>query len=52
MYLPSLRLVSDAQQKIIIKHADIQIFLNHYLPQSISSDVQVLRSLNLDSISF
>ncbi|KAJ5098530.1 hypothetical protein N7532_005531 [Penicillium argentinense] len=44
------RLVSDAQQNLIIKHASIRTFLNHYLPRRIGTDMQALmRGLEPDS---
>ncbi|KAI2834294.1 hypothetical protein CBS11350_10827 [Aspergillus niger] len=43
-------LVSDAQQNLIMKHADIRTFLNHYLPRRIGTDMQALmRGLKPDS---
>ncbi|KAE8413590.1 hypothetical protein BDV36DRAFT_286879 [Aspergillus pseudocaelatus] len=43
-------LVSDAKQNLIIKHADIRMFLNHYLPRRINTDMQALmRGLKPDS---
>lgn len=32
--------VSEAQQNLIMKHANIQTFLNHYLPRHINTDMQ------------
>ncbi|KAJ5901458.1 hypothetical protein N7495_001986 [Penicillium taxi] len=32
--------VSEAQQNLIMKHANIQTFLNHYLPRNIDTDMQ------------
>ncbi|KAJ6103823.1 hypothetical protein N7486_004045 [Penicillium sp. IBT 16267x] len=32
--------VSEAQQNLIIKHADSRTFLNHYLPRHIDTDMQ------------
>ena len=32
--------VSEAQQNLIIKHANTQTFLNHYLPRHIDTDMQ------------
>ncbi|KAJ5819391.1 hypothetical protein N7474_004982 [Penicillium riverlandense] len=32
--------VSEAQQNLIMKHANIQTFLNHYLPRHIDTDMQ------------
>ncbi|KAJ6070739.1 hypothetical protein N7467_012058 [Penicillium canescens] len=44
------RLVSDAQQNLILKHASIRTFLNHYLPRRIGTDMQALmRGLEPDS---
>ncbi|KAJ5737405.1 uncharacterized protein N7483_002530 [Penicillium malachiteum] len=44
------RLVSDAQQNLIMKHASIRTFLNHYLPRRIGTDMQALmRGLEPDS---
>ncbi|GFF18979.1 hypothetical protein ATEIFO6365_0009034200 [Aspergillus terreus] len=37
-----LSLISDAQQNLIIKHTDIQTFLNYYLPRRIGTDIQAL----------
>ncbi|BDD63414.1 hypothetical protein MAP00_008306 [Monascus purpureus] len=43
-------LVSDAKQNLIMKHADIRTFLNHYLPRRINTDMQALmRGLKPDS---
>lgn len=45
-----LGLVSDAKQNLIMKHADIRTFLNHYLPRRIGTDMQALmRGLQPDS---
>ncbi|OQE28263.1 hypothetical protein PENNAL_c0968G01945, partial [Penicillium nalgiovense] len=32
--------VSEAQQNLIMKHADTRTFLNHYLPRHIDTDMQ------------
>jgi hypothetical protein len=32
--------VSEAQQNLIMKHADSRIFLNHYLPRHVDTDMQ------------
>jgi hypothetical protein len=32
--------VSEAQQNLIMKHANIRTFLNHYLPRNIDTDMQ------------
>lgn len=32
--------VSEAQQNLIMKHADIRTFLDHYLPRNIDTDMQ------------
>ena len=32
--------VSEAQQNLIMKHADIHTFLDHYLPHNINTDMQ------------
>lgn len=32
--------VSDAQQNLIMKHADSRTFLNHYLPRHVDTDIQ------------
>ncbi|KAJ5871101.1 uncharacterized protein N7529_003454 [Penicillium soppii] len=43
-------LVSDAEQNLIMKHADIRTFLKHYLPRRIGTDMQALmRGLEPDS---
>jgi hypothetical protein len=45
-----LGLVSDAKQNLIIKHADIRIFLNYYFLWCIGTDIQALiRGLQPDS---
>lgn len=42
--------MSDAKQNLIMKHADIRTFLNHYLPRRIGTDMQALmRGLQPDS---
>ncbi|KAJ5267451.1 hypothetical protein N7478_010259 [Penicillium angulare] len=42
--------VSDAQQNLIMKHANIRTFLKHYLPLRIGTDIQALmRGLEPDS---
>jgi hypothetical protein len=43
-------LVSDAQQNLIMKHADIRTFLDHYLPQRVDTDmVGLMRGFDPDS---
>jgi hypothetical protein len=45
--------VSEAQQNLIIKHANISIFLNHYLPRYIDTNIQNIingRALNKNLI--
>ena len=32
--------MSEAQQNLIMKHADIHTFLDHYLPRNIDTDMQ------------
>ncbi|KAJ5378357.1 hypothetical protein N7509_011476 [Penicillium cosmopolitanum] len=46
----SKRLVSNAQQNLIIKYTDIRTFLNHYLPRRIGTDIQsLIQGLEPDS---
>lgn len=46
----NIGLVSDAQQNLIMKHASIRTFLNHYLPRRIGTDMQsLMRGLKPDS---
>ncbi|KNG80287.1 putative C2H2 finger domain protein [Aspergillus nomiae NRRL 13137] len=43
-------LISDAKQNLIMKHANIRTFLNHYLPRRINTDMQALiRGLKPDT---
>ncbi|QKX60769.1 uncharacterized protein TRUGW13939_07915 [Talaromyces rugulosus] len=43
-------LVSNAQQNLIMKHASMRMFLNHYFPRCIGTDMQALmRGLEPDS---